>query len=105
MLYPFPEDLPFEAVSILIDKLRGKPIPIKTAVNAAWNLAGFAASQVTPDDMKIIGDLDYTDEEAVEMLENLMIKTTVHADGTVGFIPIPWAIVFRIAMRILASVL
>ena len=46
MLLPFPQDLPIEGVGILIDRLRGKPIPLQTALNAAWNLAGYAATQV-----------------------------------------------------------
>lgn len=103
-MYPFPQDLPIEAVALLIDKLRGKDIPIKTTVNAAWNLAGYAAAQVTPDTPKVIGDLDFTDDEAIEMLENLLVKTTVNADGTVGFIMVPWVIVLKIAIRILTSV-
>lgn len=97
MLYPFPTDLPYEGIALIIDKLRGKDVPLKSAVNAAWNLAGYAAAQVTPEEPKVIGDIDCTDDEAAEMLENLLALQ----DGKVMMVP--WVIVLRIALKILLA--
>ena len=97
MLYPFPTDLPYEGIALIIDKLRGKDVPLKSAVNAAWNLAGYAAAQVTPEEPKVIGDIDCTDDEAAEMLENLLALK----DGKVMMVP--WVIVLRIALKILMA--
>lgn len=97
MLYPFPTDLPYEGIALIIDKLRGKDVPMKSVVNAAWNLAGYAAAQVTPEEPKVIGDIDCTDDEAAEMLENLLASK----DGRVMMVP--WVIVLRIALKILMA--
>lgn len=97
MLYPFPTDLPYEGIALIIDKLRGKDVPLKSAVNAAWNLAGYAAAQVTPEEPKVIGDIDCTDDEAAEMLENLLALQ----DGKVMMVP--WVIVLKIAIKILMA--
>lgn len=97
MLYPFPTDLPYEGIALIIDKLRGKDVPMKSVVNAAWNLAGYAAAQVTPEEPKVIGDIDCTSDEAAEMLENLLASK----DGRVMMVP--WVIVLRIALKILMA--
>lgn len=97
MLYPFPTDLPYEGIALIIDKLRGKDVPLKSVVNAAWNLAGYAAAQVTPEEPKVIGDIDCTSDEAAEMLENLLASK----DGRVMMVP--WVIVLRIALKILMA--
>lgn len=97
MLYPFPTDLPYEGIALIIDKLRGKDVPMKSVVNAAWNLAGYAAAQVTPEEPKVIGDIDCTNDEAAEMLENLLASK----DGRVMMVP--WVIVLRIALKILMA--
>lgn len=99
MLYPFPTDLPFEGIALLIDKLRGKDVPLKTAVNAAWNLAGYAAGQMTPEDHKLIIATESNEAETIEMLETLLASK----EDSDRVMMIPWVIIFRVAIKILLS--
>lgn len=103
MLLPFPQDLPFEGVALIIDKLRGKDVPLKTVVNAAWNLAGYAAAQTLPD-QKIIGDKDISKDEALLVLQEVITKSAISEEGKpIELGVIPWAMVLRICIKILVA--
>lgn len=106
MLLPFPQDLPIEGVGILIDRLRGKPIPLQTALNAAWNLAGYAATQLplTPPKDEPVQDYPISDEEVVALLERIQGFYSVPQNGDpIQFGLIPWAIVLKVLIKILIS--
>lgn len=101
MLLPFPQDLPFEAVALLIDKLRGKDVSMKVAVNAAWNLAGYAAAQVVPEP-KVIGDEPISREKALQILGEVVTKSAISEDGKpVELGIIPWMLVLKICFKII----
>lgn len=107
MLLPFPQDLPIEAIGILIDKLRGKDIPFQTVMNCAWNLLGFAATQVPvkSEAPELIHQHPITDEQAAILLENLIIQFSAQgaADDTRKR-NIPWPIIIKILLGVLSVV-
>ena len=108
MLMPFPQELPIEAIGIIVDRIRGKAISLQTALNAAWNLAGYAATQI-PINSKEAMDLpvqEYpvTDEEIVTLLEMVSGEYKPTPEGEpVQFGIIPWVIVLKICMKLLAT--
>ena len=105
---PFPQELPIEAIGIIVDRIRGKAIPLQTALNASWNLAGYAATQI-PINSKEAMDLpvqEYpvTDEEIVTLLEMVSGEYKPTPEGEpVKFGIIPWVIVLKIAVKLLAT--
>jgi len=108
MLMPFPQELPIEAIGLIVDRIRGKAIPLQTALNAAWNLAGYAATQIplnNKDAMDLpVQDYPVTDDEIVTLLEMVSGEYTPAVEGEpVKFRMIPWFIVLRIAMKLLAT--
>jgi len=106
MLLPFPQDLPIEAVGLLIDRLRGKPIPLTTALNAAWNLAGYAATQVPVKsaEPEPVQDYPISDEEVVALLERIQGFYSVPQNGApIQFGLIPWGIVLKVLIKMLIS--
>ena len=106
MLLPFPQDLPIEAVGLLIDRLRGKPIPLTTALNAAWNLAGYAATQVplSPAKDEPVQEYPISDDEVVALLERIQGFYSVPANGDpIQFGIIPWGIVLKVLIKMLIS--
>jgi hypothetical protein len=108
MLMPFPQELPIEAIGLIVDRIRGKPIPVQTALNAAWNLAGYAATQI-PIHSKEAMDLpvqEYpvSDDEIVTLLEMVSGEYKPAIEGEpVKFGIIPWVIVLRITMKLLST--
>ena len=105
---PFPQELPIEAIGLIVDRIRGKPIPVQTALNAAWNLAGYAATQI-PIHSKEAMDLpvqEYpvSDDEIVTLLEMVSGEYKPAIEGEpVKFGIIPWVIVLRITMKLLST--
>jgi hypothetical protein len=107
MLLPFPQDLPIEGVGILIDRLRGKPIPLQTALNAAWNLAGYAATQVPLN--QPVTEVNHTypvsDAEVITLLELIRGEYQTSPEGEpIKFAVIPWAIVLKVLIKMLINV-
>jgi hypothetical protein len=47
-LHPYPESAT-AAAKILLDKVRGKDVPLEVASHAGWHLQGFALSRLLPD--------------------------------------------------------
>ena len=106
MLLPFPQDLPIEGVGILIDRLRGKPIPLQTALNAAWNLAGYAVTQIpiNAPATEPAQEFPISDAEVITLLEKLQGEYQTPADGQpIEFGIIPWAILLKVLIKILIN--
>jgi len=106
MLLPFPQDLPIEGVGILIDRLRGKPIPLTTALNAAWNLAGYAATQVPLN--QPVTEVNHTypvsDAEVITLLEMIKGEYQNPPEGSpIKFAVIPWGIVLKVLIKFLIN--
>ena len=106
MLLPFPVDLPIEAVGLLIDRLRGKPIPLQTVLNAAWNLAGYAATQVPLHQpvTEVNHTYPVTDAEVITLLEMIKGEYQTPSEGDpIKFAVIPWAIVLKVLIKMLIN--
>ena len=106
MLLPFPQDLPIEGVGILIDRLRGKPIPLQTALNAAWNLAGYAVTQIplTPLKDQPYHEFPISDAEVITLLEKLQGEYQTPPDGApIEFAVLPWAIILKVLIKIIIN--
>lgn len=104
MLLPFPQELPIEAVGLIIDKLRGKDVPLASAVNAAWNLAGYAAAQALPARLQVAGGEAMNQEEEIKLLSDLLIKSGTNEHGqAVELGLIPWLLILKIALKFLAN--
>ena len=108
MLMPFPQELPIEAIGLIVDRIRGKPIPVQIALNAAWNLAGYAATQI-PLNSKEAMDLpvqDYpvSDDEIVTLLEMVSGEYKPAIEGEpVQFGIVPWVLLLKVCMKLLAT--
>lgn len=48
----FPDSFPVAEAMLVIDKIRGKPVGRKAAIEAGWWVAGFALAQI-PDDQAV----------------------------------------------------
>ena len=100
----FPQTMPAEAMMIVVDKIRGKKdVGNKEFSNALWNIAGYAADQVIPDDRQIFQDAEVSLEDFAAILEQAIPQGDFHGNPvTIGIVP--WAIVLKTALKLLISV-
>jgi hypothetical protein len=100
----YPKSMPTDAMMLLVDKIRGKQdVGNKEFSNALWNLVGYAADQVIPDDKQIFQDSEVSLEDFAAILEQAIPQGDFHGNPiTIGIIP--WAIVLKTALKLLISV-
>jgi len=100
----FPQTMPAEAMMLVVDKIRGKKdVGNKEFSNALWNIVGYAADQVIPDDKQIFQDAEVSLEDFATILEQAIPQGEFHGNPiTIGIIP--WAIVLKTALKLLISV-
>jgi hypothetical protein len=100
----YPKSMPTDAMMLLVDKIRGKQdVGNKEFSNALWNLVGYAADQVIPDDKQIFQDAEVSLEDFAAILEQAIPQGDFHGNPiTIGIIP--WAIVLKTALKLLISV-
>lgn len=101
MILAYPQDFPAIALSIIMDKLRGKEIANETAVHAAWVVTGYALSNVLPDQPKIVGSVVGDAALEADLIEKLLVE---HQQKAITGI-IPFAILAEIAMGLLVKFL
>jgi hypothetical protein len=102
----YPDSLPTDAVLVIIDRLRGKQIENAKLILAAWNLTGYALSQVTKENKPIIKSEDpREDSDDADLLESVLAMSQNPTGEAVAKAVIPWVLVLKIATRILLSVL
>lgn len=102
----YPDSLPTDAVLVIIDRLRGKQIENAKLILAAWNLTGYALSQVTKENKPIIKSEDQrNDSDDAALLESILTMSENPTGEAVVKAVIPWVLVLKIATRILLSVL
>lgn len=101
MLVPYPREFPAYALSLMADKLRGKPVDLSTAIHAAWVVAGYALENIVPDSPQVIGSVE-GDEAEAEFIDNL-VKDMQSQTAIKGFIP--YALLAEIAARLLLKLL
>ena len=100
----YPKSMPTDAMMLLVDKIRGKQdVGNKEFSNALWNLVGYAADQVIPDDKQIFQDSEVSLEDFAAILEQAIPQGDFHGNPiTIGIIP--WAVVLKTALKLLISV-
>lgn len=102
----YPDSLPTDAILVLVDKLRGKPVELAQALKAAWNIAGYAMSQIVKEGKPVVkSDDPRTDSDDADLLQSIVAMHTVPTGETVVKSMTPWALVLRIAIKVLMSVL
>ena len=100
----FPQTMPTYAMMLVVYKVRGKKdLGNKEFSNALWNIVGYAADQVIPDDKQIFQDKEVSLEDFAAILEQAIPQGDFHGNPiTIGIIP--WAIVLKTALKLLISV-
>ena len=101
----FPQTMPTDAMMLVVDRLRGKKPDVgnKEFCNALWNIVGYAADQVVPDDKQIFQETEVSLEDFAAILEQAIPQGDFHGNPiTIGIIP--WAIVLKTALKLLISV-
>lgn len=101
MLVPYPGEFPTYALSVVMDKLRGKPVNTSTAIHAAWVVSGYALGNIIPDSPQIVG-IVAGDEAEAQLIEDLM-KDSQNQTVIRGFIP--YALLAEIVSRLLLKLL
>ena len=96
MLVPYPSELPTEGLVLLLDKVRGKDVPVAELVHVAWNAAGYGLDRFLPVE-KLVGAENISEEEALQQ----MIAANESKQGVVSGIVI--SIVVKLALKILAN--
>jgi len=100
----FPNSMPTDAMMLVVDKVRGKKdVGNKEFSNALWNIVGYAADQVIPDDKQIFQNAEVSLADFAAILEQAIPQGDFHGNPiTIGIIP--WAIVLKTALKLLISV-
>lgn len=101
MLVPYPSDFPTFALSLVMDKLRGRPVDLSTATHASWVVLGYALNNILPDSPAIVG-IVAGDEQEAQLIEDLM-KDSQNQTAIRGFIP--YALLAEIVARLLMKLL
>jgi hypothetical protein len=109
VLIPYPDEFPLEAFSLLLDRVRGKSIPISDLAHSAWNVAGYCLSQMLPAgpmissalavESEIASKFDFSDTKLLEYaIENGYNPPS--EDGVSRGV-IPWMSIFLLAIKLL----
>ena len=100
----FPDSMPTDAMMLIVDKIRGKKdVGNKEFSNALWNIVGYAADQVIPDDRQIFQDKEVSLDDFATILEQAIPQGDFHGNPiTIGIVP--WSIILRTALKLLISV-
>ena len=95
----YPQIMPTEALMLLLDKVRGKPVAVSELVHGAWNVIGYGLNQSLPLP-EAIGDAgEITDEQA--LLSLLGTEDEAVGFGILPAIAISMAI--KLAIKLLAQ--
>jgi len=99
----FPESLPMDSFTLVIDKIRGKQdVGTKEFAQALWNIVGYAADQAISDEKPIFNDGQELDMEdfAACLEQALIIENSPDSDEKRK---LPWANILKIGLKILIS--
>lgn len=100
MLVPYPTDFPTGALTMILDKLRGQPVPVADLVHGAWNVAGYALNQALPSE-GVVGAPFASDIEMIEYA----IAEGAPTEGENGIAKgvIPWVLILKLVLKIIAD--
>ena len=93
----YPEIMPTEALMLLLDKVRGKPVAVSELVHGAWNVIGYGLNQSLPLPESIGDAGEITDEQA-------LLSLLGTEDEAVGFGILP-AIAISMAIKLAIKLL
>ena len=97
----YPSVLPQDALLILLDKVRGKDVSLAELVHAAWNVQGYAQAQFIGGGVAI-GSTEVQTVSDEVLIEEALKSADPEADAK-GFLPIPWILLAKLAIRIVLS--
>ncbi len=97
MLIPYPNDFPSFALSVIMDRLRGKSVEWTVAVHAAWVVIGYALGNMLPNQPNVIGAKIGDPDSEADLIEKVLVE---HQQKAVTGI-IPYAILAEIAVNLL----
>ena len=94
----YPNELPLDAVGVLLGYVKGKVPAVGVAAHAAWNIIGYGLDRGLPMGIEPFGDSVDPNEEAA--LESLL------AEAPQGIlISVAIGVAIKIAMRILKEII
>jgi hypothetical protein len=98
MLIPYPTEFPREALTIVLDLVRGQPLDVPASAHACWCVAGYALSQTLGGGPVISGTTSVLVDESV-------IKMALDSadSGQVAQGLFPWGLVLSIVLRLLVN--
>lgn len=98
MLTPYPTEFPREALTMLLDAVRGNLPDTKATVHAAWDVAGFCLGKTLGGGPVVAGDPEGASDE------DILAMALAH-DTPPGVVEglFPWGLVLMIALRLLAG--
>ena len=95
-LIPYPTEFPKEALTMVLDAIRGTMPTPAAGAHACWVVAGYALSQTLGGGPIVAGnDSSLTDEEVIRMALDHEPQA-----GAVGGL-FPWGVVLSIVLRLL----
>lgn len=97
----YPSVLPQDALLVMLDKVRGKDVSIADLCHAAWNVQGFAQAQFIGGG-NAIGSTEVQTVSDEELISEALKSADPEADVK-GFLPIPWALLAKLAIRLVLS--
>jgi hypothetical protein len=99
MLVPYPTEFPNEALLILLDKVRGRDVPVADLLHAGWCVQGYGMAQFMGGGPVVSDDpAGWTDEQ---VLQGAMEAN----QGAKGFGLVPWILVVKIAIKLIMAAL
>ena len=96
----YPNELPLDAVGVLLGYVKGKVPAVGVAAHAAWNIVGYGLDRGLPMGIEPFGDsVDPNDEAALESL-------LAESDAPQGIlISVAIGVAIKVAMRILKELI
>lgn len=96
MQHRFPDEFPREEIAVVINKLRGQPVPIAEASEAAWWVVGYGLGLGMPHD-HLVGAAQPMDDAALAA----KLEEASLSQGVAGAAAIPWTILLPLLMKLL----
>lgn len=100
MMVNYPSVLPQEALLVMLDKVRGKDVSLAELVHAAWNVQGYAQAQFIGGGVAI-GSTEVQTVSDEKLIEEAL-KVGEEADAK-GFLPIPWILLAKLAIKLVLA--
>ena len=100
--YPYPPNLPISEAKYLLSKLRGQVIERHLAVQAAWVVAGYAASQLIGASEEVPTSLPLlATEDAEQVLEVHLSRLEFPARTALA--ALDWRLVLQLLLKIVGD--